>query len=64
MLEVAIVSIKCALRDEFPEFREFYENREWEPKLEEATEEMAEEITEEAAAEVAPEEESKNDEVL
>ena len=34
MLEVAIISIKCALRDDFPEFREFYENREWEPKVE------------------------------
>ncbi len=31
MLEVAIVSTKCALRDEFPEFMEFYNNREWEP---------------------------------
>ncbi len=30
MLEVAITSIKCALRDDFPEFREFFENREWE----------------------------------
>ena len=26
MLEVAITSIKCALRDEFPEFKEFYES--------------------------------------
>lgn len=34
MLEVAIISIKCALRDDFPEFREFYDNREWEPKAE------------------------------
>ena len=34
MLEVAIVSIKCALRDEFPEFREFYESRAWEAKAE------------------------------
>jgi uncharacterized protein YqhQ len=34
MLEVAIVSLKCALRDEFPEFMEFYKNREWEPKQE------------------------------
>ncbi len=33
MLEVAIVSIKCALRDDYPEFRSFYENREWEKKL-------------------------------
>lgn len=30
MLEVAIVSIKCALRDEFPDFREFYDARGWE----------------------------------
>ena len=32
MLEVAIVSTKCALRDEFPEFMEYFNNREWEPK--------------------------------
>ncbi len=32
MLEVAIVSIKCALRDDFPEFMDFYNNREWEEK--------------------------------
>lgn len=32
MLEVAIVSIKCALRDEFPEFAEYYNERGWEPK--------------------------------
>lgn len=39
MLEVAIVSIKCALRDDFPEFRTFYENKEWEkaPASSEAT---------------------------
>ena len=30
MLEVAIISIKCALRDEFPEFAEFYRERSWE----------------------------------
>ena len=34
MLEVAIVSTKCALRDEIPEFMEFYKNREWEKKPE------------------------------
>ena len=34
MLEVAIISLKCSLRDEYPEFKEFYENREWEPKTE------------------------------
>ncbi len=32
MLEVAIVSIKCALRDDFPEFKEYYEERGWEKK--------------------------------
>ena len=36
MLEVAITSIKCALREDFPEFGEFYENREWEPKKEDS----------------------------
>ena len=38
MLEIAITSLKCALRDEFPEFREFYENRGWEPKADESDE--------------------------
>lgn len=39
MLEVAIVSIKCALRDEFPDFREFYDARGWEkaPETESTT---------------------------
>ena len=30
MLEVAIVSIKCALRDDFPEFKEYFDARPWE----------------------------------
>ncbi len=47
MLEVAITSIKCSLRDDFPEFKKFYEEREWEPKSEEITEESAENIPEE-----------------
>ena len=34
MLEIAIISLKCALRDDFPEFREFYESRGWEKKEE------------------------------
>ena len=34
MLEVAIVSTKCALRDEFPEFMEFWQARGWEAKPE------------------------------
>ncbi len=32
MLDVAIISIKCALRDDFPEFREYYDSREWEKR--------------------------------
>ena len=31
MLEVAITSLKCALRDDFDEFREFFEAKPWEP---------------------------------
>ena len=56
MLEVAIVSTKCALRDEFPEFMEYWNERGWEPKPEvieeaEMTEESihAEESTEDSA---------------
>ena len=52
MLEVAIISIKCALRDDFPEFREFYDNREWEPKTEAAAGE--DESTGGADVDVAP----------
>ncbi len=36
MLEVAIISLKAALRDEEPEFKEFYEARAWEKKPEPA----------------------------
>lgn len=32
MLEVAITSLKCALRDDYPEFKEFYENKGWKPE--------------------------------
>lgn len=57
MLEVAITSIKCALRDDFPEFREFYESRAWEPKQEsEPTSE------EDALTDGAPENRPRNDE--
>jgi len=34
MLEVAIVSTKCALREEFPEFMEYFKARPWEAKPE------------------------------
>ena len=33
MLEVAITSLKCSLRDDYPEFAEFYEAKGWEPSL-------------------------------
>ncbi len=36
MLEVAIISIKCSLRDDFPEFKKFYDEREWENTVEAA----------------------------
>jgi uncharacterized protein YqhQ len=59
MLEVAIISIKCALRDDFPEFKEFYYSRAWEPKAPEADDESAE-----ATAQTdAPAEESAEAEV-
>ena len=51
MLEIAITSLKCALRDEFPEFREFFENRGWEPKADESDEV---ESAEDEASEPAP----------
>ena len=35
MLECAITSLKCALRDDYPEFMEFYNEKPWEPKAEE-----------------------------
>jgi len=38
MLEIAIVSTKCALRDEFPEFMEFFNEKSWEAKEDEAKE--------------------------
>ena len=51
MLEIAITSLKCALRDEFPEFREFFENRGWEPKSDETSEaESAEDEASEPAS--------------
>ena len=38
MLEVAIISTKCALRDEFSEFMDFYNEKPWEKKDEPITE--------------------------
>ena len=55
MLEVAITSIKCALRDDYPEFMEFWREKPWEPKPEEKP-------TEEAPIEEAPVEEAHAEE--
>ena len=38
MLEIAIISLKCSLRDDFDEFKEFFELRSWEPKTVESSE--------------------------
>ena len=57
MLEVAIISIKCALRDDFPEFKQFWEERSWEKK-----DEPTEEAQEAAPADAdAPTEENATD---
>ena len=45
MLEIAIISIKCALRDEFPEFKEFFENEGWKAAAETENETKEEEGT-------------------
>ncbi len=57
MLEIAIVSTKCALRDEFPEFMEFWNNKGWEPKKEEPAEVSETEEGEEDANEAPKHEE-------
>ena len=51
MLEVAIVSLKCALRDDYPEFKEFYDEKPWEPKVEKAEEEADKETSESSDSE-------------
>ena len=53
MLEIAITSLKCALRDEFPEFKEFFENRGWETKADESAEESTEASVESDTADAA-----------
>ena len=55
MLEVAIVSLKCALRDDYPEFMEFYEKKPWVKKADESAAEKNDE-TSEACGEVIEEE--------
>ena len=49
MLEIAIISIKCALRDDFPEFKEFFEEKPWEKKPEEGEADESEQASESSA---------------
>lgn len=51
MLEVAITSLKCSLRDDYPEFRQFWEEKPWEPEEIQETETQSEEINEEVRLE-------------
>ena len=56
MLEIAIVSTKCALRDEFSEFKDYFDAKGWEKKTEEAAAETdGESVTEDDLAEVSAE---------
>ncbi len=63
MLEVAIVSIKCSLRDDHPEFEEFFESRAWEKKEEKAPLET-EETVEEALTQNVKEEPMQTEEPI
>ena len=62
MLEVAITSLKCALRDDYPEFMEFYNAKPWviEEKLQECEAQNVE-ATEESDVETAEAEAAEND---
>ena len=61
MLEVAIISTKCALRDEFPEFMEFWNEKSWEPKEEVAEENADIEMDESTESATADTTEENND---
>ena len=67
MLEVAIISLKCALRDEVAEFMEFYKAAPWEAAKSVSPNEAAEAAiskieAENEQAEIAPENEAANGE--
>ena len=61
MLEIAIVSTKCALRDEFPEFMEYWNEKGWEPKAEPIAETVELEAEEAEAEAIESTEESAED---
>ena len=52
MLEVAIISLKCAMRDEVPEFMDFFNERSWEKRDDEGSVESAEATAPDGASEV------------
>ena len=63
MLEIAITSIKCALRDDYPEYMEFWENKGWLPKQESCEAPAEEAIIEDACAEEVPTSEESASEI-
>ncbi len=63
MLEIAIISTKCALRDDFPEYMEFWEERSWETKPETDAQDTADSVSADAAAEPVAEAENTADSV-
>ena len=66
MLEIAIISIKCALRDDFPEFEEFFESKGWEKKPETESTDVTdpETVSEETACEAAAEPKEEENEAI
>jgi hypothetical protein len=60
MLEIAIISTKCALRDKHPEFMEFFNSRPWDKETEAIVSDTASaepgDVTKEESAEVTKEE--------
>lgn len=66
MLEIAIISIKCALRDDFPEFEEFFESKGWEKKPETESTDVTdpETVSEETACEAAAEPKEEKNEAI
>ena len=61
MLEVAIVSTKCVLRFDVPEFMEYYNQKPWEPAKEEAEAQISEEKDAEASQDGGADAEEQSD---
>jgi hypothetical protein len=65
MLEVAITSLKCSLRDDYPEFKEFFENKGWvkNPEIFADNEELSP-VSEETETNKSTEQEAVSDETV